>query len=585
MLDPRVYRAAFLPALLALIVAAFSLRERPRPLVTALATTAFDGRVAAADLRALAARFPSRRPGSAGDAGLARVVERRFVGAGFTTAVRRFAGETIDGERRLETVVGVRTGLSGRRIVVLAHRDARAGPARAELSGTAALLELARIFEGRKLSKTLVLVSTSGGSGGSAGAADFATHAGGPVDAVLVLGDVAGRAERPPFVVPWSSADAIAPPQLRRTVERALRTELGRDPGAATGAAQIARLAFPLTLGEQGPLGAHGLPAVLVQLSGERGPGREEPTDPLRLQAAGRAVLRSVTALDAAPALRDRPRADVVVRRKLLPRWAASLLVGALLLPVAAATLDALARARRRREPVGVWLRWLLAGASVPLLGALFAIALRTTGLLPASPRGPVVPTAMPLDGAAVTALVGVALVLALGWIGLRPLLLRRLAVRGDLAAPGAAVATAVALCGTCAAVWLANPYAALLLLPAAHVWTLLLLPDERPRTGLALAGIAVGIVPALLVAGYYLGALGFGPAHALWELLVLVAGGSLGLGAVLAASALAALLVAIVQIVLARRGGRAPTSATLRGPRSYAGPGSLGGTDSALRR
>ena len=71
-------------------------------------------------------------------------------------------------------MVGIRPGLSSRRIVVLAHRDARGAPGLAELSGTAALLELARVFKARELRKTLVLVSTSGATTGFAGARAWA---------------------------------------------------------------------------------------------------------------------------------------------------------------------------------------------------------------------------------------------------------------------------------------------------------------------------------------------------------------------------------------------------------------------------
>ena len=50
--------------------------------------------------------------------------------------------------------------------MILAHRDAAdARLARRELSGTAALLELARVFAARETQRTIVLVSTSGGSG------------------------------------------------------------------------------------------------------------------------------------------------------------------------------------------------------------------------------------------------------------------------------------------------------------------------------------------------------------------------------------------------------------------------------------
>ena len=66
-------------------------------------------------------------------------------------------------------MVGTRAGFSERRIVVVAHRDALDRPATAQLSGTAGLIELARVFRGRTLRKTLVLASTSGGSAGRRG--------------------------------------------------------------------------------------------------------------------------------------------------------------------------------------------------------------------------------------------------------------------------------------------------------------------------------------------------------------------------------------------------------------------------------
>ena len=42
MLDGRVYRTAFLPALVALFVAAFALQDRPTPARTALPADAFN---------------------------------------------------------------------------------------------------------------------------------------------------------------------------------------------------------------------------------------------------------------------------------------------------------------------------------------------------------------------------------------------------------------------------------------------------------------------------------------------------------------------------------------------------------------
>jgi acetylornithine deacetylase/succinyl-diaminopimelate desuccinylase-like protein len=219
MLNWRLYRATFVPFLVALGVAAFSLGARPQPLTSTLAPDAFDGASAFAELKSLAAEFPDRRPGSAGDQRLAERVAQTLEGlggaghGGFQVRTRRLQAQTIDGEKTLETVIAQRPGSSGGRpVVIMAHRDAVARGSEAELSGTAALLELARVFGSRETQRTIVLVSTSGGSGGDGGAADFAASDRSPpappgvgglkADAAIVLGDVAGVSQHKPFVVP-----------------------------------------------------------------------------------------------------------------------------------------------------------------------------------------------------------------------------------------------------------------------------------------------------------------------------------------------------------------------------------------------
>jgi len=85
-------------------------------------------------------------------------------GGGFSVRSVRFTGQTIDGERSLTNVIAQRPGSTNATpIVILAHRDAAARGARAELSGTAALLELAHVFAGRETKRTIILVSSSGG--------------------------------------------------------------------------------------------------------------------------------------------------------------------------------------------------------------------------------------------------------------------------------------------------------------------------------------------------------------------------------------------------------------------------------------
>ena len=129
MLDHRVYRTGFLPALVALFVLAFSLSDPPRAQTTRLAPLAFDAQrafgagatPAANSLNELAAAFPDRRPGSAGDTGLADRVAAYFERTGFAgpEAIKRTSvpAETIEGDLDLENVVATREGLSSRTIV------------------------------------------------------------------------------------------------------------------------------------------------------------------------------------------------------------------------------------------------------------------------------------------------------------------------------------------------------------------------------------------------------------------------------------------------------------------------------------
>lgn len=601
MLDVRVYRAAFLPALVALFVAAFSLADRPAPAGSPLAPDAFDAARAFGGTRAalpnslseLGRSFPARAPGSAGDAGLADRVARSL-GAPDETGrpafrVSRTAAEGV------ETVVGVRPGLSSRRIVVLSHRDARGQPGLAELSGTATMLELARLFRGRDLRKTLVLVSTSGATTGFAGARSWAREAaGGPVDAVLLLGDVAGRRAVKPWVVPWSQGGGPAPLGLVRTAAAAVQAEVGTRPGGGRAPAQWARRAVPASVSEQGVVAEAGLPAVLLAVSGERGPRPDEPVSQGRLEAFGRAALRTVTAVDAAgpradedaaPAFADEPR-GIVTMRNVLPDWAVRLVVGTLLAPALLTALDGVFRVRRRRLAVGPWLGWLAAAGLPVLLAWLWLRALDLAGGLDA-PAAPVLPVPEP-GTAGLVALGSVVVVLALGWLGLRPLLLRRLGPRSSPAAGSLGAATGAALALLAALVWVVNPYAAALLLPAAHLWLFAAAPQTRLRGWLGVAALAVGLIPLGLVTLYYARALQLGPLELGWSALLAAASGQLSplFGAALAA--LLACAAALLLVIRTRRRVRAqapPEGLRTRGPASYAGPGSLGGTESALRR
>lgn len=615
MFDGRIYRAALVPLLLVIVIAGFSLVSRPAPLGSTLAPDAFNGARAYAGLQALAQRFPDRRPGSPGDDALAAYVARSLgelagpsgasgsagadglstrgaAAGGFLLSTRHVQATTIEGERTLTTVIAERPGSTGESpIVVFAHRDAVGRGSAAELSGTAALLELARVFSQSETRRTIVLVSTSGGSGGYAGAADFAAHWGHPLDAALVLGDLAGAVARRPFVLSFSGAPSTGPEGLQRTLDSAVSQEAGLDPGNLGDAAEFAHFAFPLATGEESPLNKAGVPAVLLQVSGRRGPSAGEPVSEARLLGFGRSALSAIYALDEGPNIPVSSSPQLQVGGKLLPLWAIRLLAFALLLPSLLVSVDALARLRRRREPVLPWFGWALAGALPFLLGAVSAVLLGALGIL-AAPPAQLSAVSLPADGSApgATLVCGLVVVLALiAW----PMSVRRLSLPVRPSADAAGLAITLLLLGIALLVWLFNPYACLLLIPAAHLWPLAVEARRRLSLGpraVALSAVVAGALPVLLLLVLYARELGLGPVGLAQSAVLALAGGLVGPVAALLWSAACGCLFTAILFVCAPPASTEPDSlewseVLTRGPSTYAGPGSLGGTESALRR
>jgi hypothetical protein len=594
MLDPRIYRSGFAIVALALVVLAFSLQDQPGPLGTTLPPDVFNGQNAYESMVSLAASDPLRRPGSEGDDALATQVANSLAHDGFTVSTNTFTGRTVDGSRTLENVTAIRPGISNGSIVVIAHRDALGSPAIADLSGTAALIELARDLAGETLNHTVVLASTSG-SAGTAGAIRLASTLGGRIDAVIVLGDLAGSHVREPVVVPWSDGQQVAPPMLRNTVAAALGAQAGLRPGATSMAGQFVHLAFPLTISEQGPFGARGEPAVLLSLSGERGPAADAPVQgPDQITALGRTVLQTISALDGGPAVAA-PSSYVLLAGKVVPGWAIELFVLALIVPVLLATVDGLARARRRGHVLWRWVIWVLAGALPFALAALVILGARLTGAIGAAPAGPVGAGAVPLHGAGIAVLAVAGCVLLLSFALLRPLVIRlagggqaRSAHHaGEPPSEGAGAAVLLVMCLVTIAIWFANPFAAALVVPALHLWMWVVTPQVRLRPLVVLALFLAGLAPPALVVLYYSLTLGFGPLGVAWNAVLLLAGGEVGILAALEWSVVFGCVASVALIALraARRDRPEQAPVTVRGPITYAGPGSLGGTESALRR
>ncbi|MHB8491159.1 MAG: M28 family peptidase [Solirubrobacteraceae bacterium] len=602
-----------MPLLAVLAVLAVSPSNRPPAPAPANVPVAFDGAWAAQELSSLAREFPVRPAGSRGDDALAQRIAQIIEalgrpGGGFHVSLRRFSGLTRDGERSLATVVASRAGSTGMSpIVVVAHRDASGYGSRAELSGTAALLELARVFTDQQTNRTIVLVSTSGGSGGDAGAEhlvsltgggqapwslgsepatasqgaiEHESSGGGPeqgaapappasgrgaaaraVDAVLVLGDLASPG-RNRMVIPYSDGLGGAPVQLVDATDQAVSAQAGLAPGSDGLAGQLVHLALPLTQGEQGVFNAAGLPAVMIQASGETGPGAFAPVSAARLEGLGNAALATIDALDAAAEIPSGPQAALYVAHKVVAGWVVRMLVVALLFPALVVTVDAFARARRRRYAVGEWLGLTLSCALPFALCAMLMFIASAVGVLGADPGLAANRGVSAISGRALAAAIAGLMLFAACWLYWR----RAARARGLLGRPwgeAAGVAVLIVANTTALVMWLANPFAALAVVPAVHVWMVVASPELRPRArpvGLAL--VLFGICGPALVALYYATHIGGGA----WAVLFLPANGHVGIGmALLWCLTLGCMVAAALLAVSPQRANRgAPQSGSM---------------------
>ena len=309
--------------LFALAVAAFSLGARPRRSPRRSRPTPSKAHPRSPNCRAWPRRFPTRRPGSAGDerpGTLRRAASSKGSGgtAGGGFSVRTYHFARADDRRRTLAEHGRRPAprLDQRRADPDPRPPRRRGARdrEAELSGTAALLELARVFAARETKRTIVLASTSGGSGGDAGAAQLAGeprarrrggrergHGRSTRRSCWATSPARARARRSSCPTPTAlgsprcscsarSAEAItpgarAPTPARRACSDSSRTSPSRWP-RRTGRAQRRRASRPCWC--RSPANAGPPPAA-------------RPVSAERLEGFGRAVLSAVDALDTAP--------------------------------------------------------------------------------------------------------------------------------------------------------------------------------------------------------------------------------------------------------------------------------------------
>jgi acetylornithine deacetylase/succinyl-diaminopimelate desuccinylase-like protein len=529
MIDLRLWRIVLLAVPVALVVGMFSLQEVPHPAEPALPPDAFEGEAAEALARDLAREYPSPRPGSAEDEGLGEAVLERFKEiSSIEVSEQRFTGDYDGDEVELRNLIGILPGPSERQVAVMAHRDVIEGTGAAStIASTAALLEIASTFAGSTHEKTLVFVSTDGGSIGALGARRFARDYSDAalLDAVIVLSQPAADNPVQPLMVPWSTGTQSTSIRLAQTAASTVSSELDMPSGDESPLSDVLRLALPSALGEQGPLVQEGFDSVRLSSSGELPPPAAEDTegavDAGTLGRFGRATLSLMLAVDVA---RDRlehgPGTYIGLAGNLLPGWTLALLALALLLPPAAVGFGGLAVTAgspwQALRAIG-WVAWravpMLIGFALLMLGAL-------VGLIP-SPEFPFVPGSEALGLGGTAAVVVATLAFAVAAFLLRPLLPPPPGL-ARLASPAAISMAALAGFG----IWLVNPYLALLVAVGLQLWVLAAAGIGPGR--LAAAGwVLVGLLPALAAVAALAGRFDAG-AGVVEDLLYMFTGGQL---------------------------------------------------------
>ena len=566
MIDFRLYRIAWLPAVLAFVTMMFSLEGVPEPLQPQVAPTAFDGDRAQVNERQILNAAAEREAGSDGDAAVGDLVLDRFKGIEAGTPADQPFTESIDGDdAELRNIAVTLPGESDRTILVMAARDSASGPgAASSAAATAALIELAEVLGGTEHTKTIVVVSTDAGTDGAIGAREFvdAYPDADLIDAAIVLSQPGSAQPDRPHVLRDSTGDESTSAQLVRTAEQAVSDHADRPPAERSTFSDLARLAMPAAAGEQSVLIADGLDAIAISSAGEEPlpPDRDEPDDfdIETLTQFGSAALGAVLVLDQTTASLDHgPDTYIRFAGNLIPGWAVAILALAMLAPAALAAIDGVARAARRRAGIVRAITWTV-GLAVPLLGALVAIYLLALIGLIARPRYPFDPGRFGIGIGEVLLMLILAGGLVAGYVltglGDAPARARRQALVPALGAAGVLGALVT---------WLLNPFLALLLVPAAHIW-LIGSRDRAPGRALTLVAVVLALLPAALALRVSTAAIGAGP----WDLLLSIADGHIGAVALIALCPLAGSLIGLV--ILA---GREPDERVEAGEARAGGP------------
>jgi hypothetical protein len=474
-----VYRYAWVVALVLTVISLFTLGTPETPVV-GVEPASFDGGRAMLDVTTLAEEFPGRVAGSDADARAAIWLVKSLERLDLETHIDSFTATINGDEVPLQNVWAVAPGTTRGTIVVVANRDSpprSTQGADANASGTATLLELARVFTMLGHEHTLLFLSTDGDAYGALGARDFVErHETDDVIAVIALRRTAGREADGLALDGWGPAGRTAPPWLWLVSAPAARRAANMEahlPGIGT---QVLRLAVPTSSGSQAPFVAAGLAAISLSAAGDQVDPVEDTLDAVSgevLVDVGRTAEKMIVAVDAATDERPGSGGTTFVRRhRTLPGASLTLLLVGLLVPLAAVTVDLFAQARRRRVRLGpAWVRACLHVAPWFVVVAIVYLS-NTLGLLPRSPGATIPPESGLVDDPRYLRVAVLVVVLLLAY-AYATAVERRLARRVRVDPQATVFVAHASLLLIALLVFFVNPYSLLLVVPAAALWPL----------------------------------------------------------------------------------------------------------------
>ncbi len=547
-LNGRLYRLSWLVALVALLVALLTL-ESPGGAPDPLLPPAFDAtgaRVLAAELNGVASQ---RVPGTVGDQRAADWMAAQLKDVPGATAVRRqvFAVSTPGGRVTTQNIyisLPAHSGTASRRaLIISAPRDTPPGVRGGE-SGSAVLIQLARALGAVARQRPVLVVSTGASTLGNAGARWFTErfqHV--PVEAALSLDDPAGA---PDALSIWDDGQdgrrALGLAAAARQAAGRAGATVAEGPGPFP---QIAMMGVPQTSGDQAAYITAGIPSVSLASRPETPAVGGTLATEAALGTAGRTAETLLGALDLVDRV-ARPSPGVIIGGRDLMPVMSRVVILLLALPILVAALDLVVRLRRAGVRMVAFigaLGWRLLPVVVAML---VAHVLATAGMLASASGGwPPLAEAVPLDLPAL-----VAMVLAVGAGVLTWLAIRDRATRRDAEVASRAAAGIIALGGVCVLLWIFNPFALVIALPAAHA-ALVVTRARRPWQVLALALIA--LAPVVLLCVWLAGRIDRGVFASFWYVIETTLAGGRGLVAPVLAAAVLVIVCSMAALVLGR--------------------------------